>query len=243
MCKNSNPTSIQNLVRVGKDTLELLGGAQGLTPLAHAGSTVLRLAAAQVHLLLDPRTQKTAVARLTALYRLAPMLDRVLPVWITARIGPLGHGRPHALDENAFAREAVVHAVLLLEMLGRLSRKPASIDRNFQTIDRIASDFLTLRFRAQGGNKKMRLSPEPVTASTIKTWLRKYEADPVYGLYDKPRCQRNSGTHHHVKRSYAVPTKPVSKTTIGRQQPSKVVPLHTGGGGRHPITVPPRRLN
>jgi hypothetical protein len=154
MCKNSNPTSIQNLVRVGKDTLELLGGAQGLTPLAHAGSTVLRLAAAQVHLLLDPRTQKTAVARLTALYRLAPMLDRVLPVWITARIGPLGHGRPHALDENAFAREAVVHAVLLLEILGRLSRKPASINRNFQTIDRIALDFLTLRFRAQVGTRR-----------------------------------------------------------------------------------------
>lgn len=242
MCKNLNSTSIQNLVRVGKDTLELLGGAQGLTPLADAGATVLRLAKVQEHLLLDPRSRKTAVARMTALYRLAPMLAGVLPLWINAHVAPFGHGRPHALDENAFAREAVVHAVLLLEMLGRLSRKPASINRNFQTIKRIASDFLTLRFKAQGGNKKMRLCPEPVTATTIKTWLRKYEADPVYGLCDKPRCQRNSGTHHHVKRSYAVPTKPVS-TTIGRQQPSKVVPLHTGGGGRHPITVPPRRLN
>lgn len=219
----------------------ITGTRQGPAPLADALSTVLRLAAAQVQLLGDPRSQKTAVARLFALYRLAPMLAQVLPVGVTAHIGPVGQARPHTKDEKASAREAVVHAVHLLEMLGRLSRKPSSINRNLQEIERIASDLLTLRFRSRGGSKKMRVYPEPVTAATIQAWVRRYEADPVLGLYDKPRRRRVSNSHDHVERLYAVPKDPASRTTFVPEQPSNVVALYARGRGRHPIPVPPRR--
>jgi hypothetical protein len=47
------------------------------------------------------------------------------------------------VNPKARVREAVVHAALLLEAQGSLSRTDGSINRNLSKIEHIAADFLT----------------------------------------------------------------------------------------------------
>jgi hypothetical protein len=90
-----------------------------------------------------------------------------LPADVAAQILAIERSCPHTQDEKARVPDAVVHAVLLLELRSGLSRTEGSIYRNLSKIECIASDFPTVEFRVQGGSDKTRLSPEPVTAPTI----------------------------------------------------------------------------
>jgi hypothetical protein len=235
LAKTASP---QVIARVGKDTLELLFGAQGVAPKADIFAEVLRLASAQVHLLAQSRSRNASPARLVALCRLAPGIASFLPANVSAQIGPFGPSRPHALDENAVRREAVVHAVLLLELRGGPEVSESSINRNLWKIERIATDFLTGQFRASGGSDKIRVSPEPVTAKTIRTWVRRYQNDPVWGLYNKPPRQRQSVGRDLMERPYASPADLALTSTLRQDRPSNVVPLPTRVQGRNPTFVP-----
>jgi hypothetical protein len=142
------------------------------------------------------------------------------------------------MTEKTRVREAVVHAVLLLELQGGLRRTESSINRNLWKIECIATDFLTEQHRALGGSDKTRVSPKPVTAPTIRAWVRRYEADPVRGLYDNPRRHRRPVGRDGDGRWYASPTGPAPWETVGHEVPSNIVPLQTRGLGRNPTFVP-----
>jgi hypothetical protein len=160
MKKLAYTTSSMALACVGKDTQELLFGVPGPAPAADAFATVLKLAAEQVQRLTDPQSWKASIARLAALHRLAPALASFLPADVATQILAIGRSCPHTQDEKARVRQAVVHAVLLLELRGALSRTESSIYRNLWKIECIAADFLTAEFRAQGGNDRIRICPE-----------------------------------------------------------------------------------
>jgi hypothetical protein len=72
MYKLANMPFPNAITGAGKDTLELLFGAQGVAPKADIFAEVLRLASAQVHLLAQSRSRNASLARLVALCRLAP---------------------------------------------------------------------------------------------------------------------------------------------------------------------------
>lgn len=226
------------IARMGKDTQELLFGVPGPAPAADAFATVLGLASEQVQHLTDPQSRKTSLASLAALHRLAPALAAFLPANVAAQILSIGRSRPHTQDEKARVREAVVHAVLLLELHGGLSRTESSIYRNLWKIARIAADFLTDEFRAQGGSDKIRVSPEPVTAPTIKTWLHRYEADPVWGLHNRPRRQRRPASRDLERHTDVTRADPAVENKVGHERASNVLPFPKRGQGRNPGFVP-----
>jgi hypothetical protein len=235
LAKTASP---QAIARVGKDALELLFGAQGVAPKADVFAEALRLASAQVHPLAQSRSRSASLARLAALCRIAPGIVDFLPASVPAQIGPVGPSRPHILNETASRREAVVHAVLLLELRGGLEVSESSINRNLWKIERIAADFLTGQFRAAGGSDKIRVSPEPVTGKTIQTWVRRFENDPVWGLYNRPPRQRRSVGRDLVERPYASPADIAPTSTPRHGRPSNVVLLQPRGKGRNPTFVP-----
>ena len=206
--------------------------------MADTFATLLRCASAQVEFLAENQSQDTSRARLAALYRLFPAIAEYLPADVTMQVAPIGPSRPHALTEKTRVREAVVHAVLLLELQGGLRRTESSINRNLWKIERIAADFLTEQHRVLGGSDMTRVSPKPVTAPTIKTWVRRYEADPVRGLYDKRRRHRRPVGRDIDVRWYASRTGPSSLETARHEVPSNIVPLQTGGQGLSPTFVP-----
>jgi hypothetical protein len=235
LVQNSSSLAI---ARVGKDAQGLLLGAQGPAPVADAFATVLKLASEQVQHLTTSQSRSANLARLAALHRLAPALPSFLPTDIAAELLAIRQSCRHTQDKKARVREAVVHAVLLLEIRGGLSRTESSIYRNLWKIDCIASDFLTAEFRAEGGSDKIRVSPEPVTAPTIRNWLRRYEADPIGGLLDKPRRRRRFSVRDPKQRTILTGAYPASENSVGRVRASNVLPFPTGTHGRNPTFIP-----
>jgi hypothetical protein len=226
------------IARMGKDTQELLFGVPGPAPAADAFAMVLGLASEQVQHLTDPQSWKASLARLAALHRLAPALASFIPTDVAAQVLAIGRSCPHTQDVKARVRDAVVHAVLLLELRGGLSRTESSIHRNLWKIERIAADLLTAEFRAQGGSDKIRVSPEPVTAPTIKAWLRRYEADPVWGLFDRPRRPRRPASRDLEQHTDVTRADPAAENKVGHEHSSNVVPFVRRGQGRNPGFVP-----
>jgi hypothetical protein len=238
MSNLANTASPLAMTAVGENTLGLLFGVRGRALSAEIFAELLRLASAQVHLLTESQSLKASLARLAALYRLAPGIAMFLPVNVAAQLEPLGPMRPHARDENANRREAVVHAVLLLELRGVHLGCESSISRNLWKIECIAADFLTVQFRAAGGSDKTKVSPEPVTAKTILTWIRRYEDDPIWGLYNRPRRQPQPADRDFEYRADASPTDHAPRNPSGYLQPSNAVPFETPGRGRNLTFVP-----
>jgi hypothetical protein len=226
------------IARMGKDTQELLFGVPGPAPAADAFATVLGLASEQVQHLTDPQSWKTSLASLAALHRLAPPLASFLPTDVAAQILAIGRSCPHTHDEKARVRQAVVHAMLLLELRGGLARTESSIYRNLWKIECIAADFLTAEFRAQRGNDRIRICPERVTASTMLTWLCRYEADPVCGLLDRPRRPRGPANRDLEQHTNVTCADPAAKNNVSHKRASNILPFPTRGQGRNPDFVP-----
>lgn len=212
-------------------------GAEGAASDAEAFARLLKLAQEQVNRMLH-QSPFGCLARLAALCRLDGRVVWFLPKDVVAWIGPLGPTRPHAVNGKARVREAVVHAVLLLELQGELTRTEGSINRNMWKIERIASDFLTEDHRSRGGTDKVRLGPEPVGARTIQWWLREYENDLAWGLCDKaPRRPRRANLGH---RDHGEPMSSPSteRGTASSEVPDNVVPLPAQGQVRSAKFVP-----
>jgi hypothetical protein len=226
------------IARMGKDTQELLFGVPGPAPAADAFATVLKLASEQVQRLTNPQSWRASLASLAALHRLAPALASFLPTDVAAQILAIGRSCPHTQDEKARVRQTVVHAMLLLELRGGLARTESSIYSNLWKIDCIAADFLTAEFRAQGGNDRIRVCPERVTASTMIIWLRRYEADPVWGLFDRPRRPRRPAIRDLEQHTDVTCADPAAKNNVGHERSSNILPFPKRGQGRNPNFVP-----
>lgn len=232
MHEHSNLPLSQTINNAGAATRALLFGAQGPASNADIFATLLKLASAQLHHLTPPYSCDACLAHLAALCRLDHRIVWFLPPDVAARIGPLGPTRPHAVNAKARVREAVVHATLLLELQQGLSRSEGAIYRNLEKIEHIATDFLTNHYRAQGGREKIRVTPEPVSARTIRRWLNNYEGDLTWGLYEKP--PRRS---HPVSR-YRIDLSDATSGEQGHNVPSNIVPLSFQGKGRAAKYVP-----
>jgi hypothetical protein len=198
----------------------------GSTLAAHVGAfdadafaQTLNMAAAQVLLLRAPADRRSSLARLTALCRLDQRVAGFLPPAVAAQIGPLGPTRPHAVNSVALVREAFVHAVLNLELRHGMARSEGAINRDMAKIELEASTLLTDHYRAAGKNEKIRIAPAPVSAQTIQRWLKAYEADLAFGLYDKPRGGARLARHRHVDS-----LEPLPKNYVENKKP---VPTHS----------------
>jgi hypothetical protein len=94
-----------------------LFGAEGAASDADTFARLLKLGQEQVNRLTH-QSPFGCLARLAALCRLDGLAVWFLPKDVVAWIGPQGSMRPHAVNAKARVREAVVHAVLLLELQG-----------------------------------------------------------------------------------------------------------------------------
>lgn len=211
--------------------------AEGTASDAEAFARLLKLAQEQVNRLTH-QSPFGCLARLAALCRLDGRVVWFLPKDVVAWIGPLGPTRPHAVNGKARVREAVVHAVLLLELQPGLTRTDGSINRNMSKIEHIAADFLTEHHRARGGSEKVRLVPESVGARTIQRWLRDYENDLAWGLYDKtPRRPRRDNLGH-LSHGEPMSSPSTERGIASSEVPDNVVPLPAQGQVRSVKFVP-----